>query len=141
LRDEQDLRSLFRKAEAIGRLQMLLDMQLQPAARPHCKLAMYREGVLLLIVTDGHWATRLRYQQKRLLKALQALPQFESVRQITFKVQPPVINEGLKREIPLLSDAAAESIQATAECISDPKLRAAMERLASHTKKKTNPDP
>jgi hypothetical protein len=107
LRDEQDLRSLFRKAEAIGRLQMLLDMQLQPAARPHCKLAMYREGVLLLIVTDGHWATRLRYQQKRLLKALQA----------------------------------AESIQATAECISDPKLRAAMERLASHTKKKTNPDP
>jgi hypothetical protein len=41
-------------------LQRLLESQLQPAAREHCHVASWREGHLLLIVTDGHWATRLR---------------------------------------------------------------------------------
>jgi hypothetical protein len=37
-----------------------------------------------------------------------------------------------------LSEVAAESIQATAEGITDPKLKAALERLASHGKPKAD---
>ena len=67
LREEKPLRALFNEAQRIDQLQQLLASQLQPAAREHCHVASWREGRLLLIVTDGHWATRLRYQQRRLL--------------------------------------------------------------------------
>ncbi|MEB0133699.1 DciA family protein, partial [Pseudomonas sp. CCI2.4] len=47
-------------AQRLAHLQRLLETQLHPAAREHCHVASWREGSLLLIVTDGHWATRLR---------------------------------------------------------------------------------
>jgi hypothetical protein len=77
-----------------GHLQRLLESQLQPAAREHCHVASWREGSLLLIVTDGHWATRLRYQQKRLQRQLQAFDEFASLTRILFKVQPPTVQQG-----------------------------------------------
>lgn len=135
LREGNSLKGLFRKAEAIGRFQRLLESKIQPAARPFCKLAMFREGELLIIVTDGHWATRLRYQQRRLLRELQDIPEFAGLLRIAFKVQPDVTTTHAQRAAPLLSQAAAESIQSSAECIADPGLKAAMERLAKHTKK------
>jgi hypothetical protein len=39
-------------------------------------------GTLLLVVTDGHWATRLRYQQKRLQRQLLALEAFANLTRI-----------------------------------------------------------
>ena len=39
LRQAKPLQSLFREAERLGRLQQLLEEQLQPAARPHCRVA------------------------------------------------------------------------------------------------------
>ena len=66
LREAKPLKAIFGHAKRLAHLQRLLESQLQPAAREHCHVASWREGSLLLIVTDGHWATRLRYQQKRL---------------------------------------------------------------------------
>jgi len=92
---------------------------------------------LLLIVTDGHWATRLRYQQKRLLRQLQAFEEFAGLVRIQFKVQPPTVQVGAKGHTLDLSQDAAATIQSTAEGISDPNLRAALERLAAHARPKT----
>ena len=75
---------------------------------------------------------RLRYQQKRLLKQLQALEEFATLTKILFKVQPPTAERRAAGRTISLSDSAAENIQATADSISDPKLRAALERLAKH---------
>ncbi|RMQ43676.1 hypothetical protein ALQ04_02928 [Pseudomonas cichorii] len=136
LRDAKPLKAIFRHAERLSHLQRLLESQLQPAAREHCHVASWREGSLLLIVTDGHWATRLRYQQKRLQRQLVAFNEFANLTRIVFKVQPPTVPRGAVGHTIDLSTAAAESIQATADGISDPKLRAALERLASHAKDK-----
>jgi hypothetical protein len=57
-------------------------------------VASWREGSLLLIVTDGHWATRLRYQQKRLQRQLQMFDEFANLTRILFKVQPPTVQQG-----------------------------------------------
>lgn len=134
LREAKPLKALFGHAQRITHLQQLLDSQLQPAAREHCHVASWRDGCLLLIVTDGHWATRLRYQQRRLHRQLQALEEFANLSKILFKVQPRSgANRAGNRTIHL-SERAAQNIQASAEGISDPKLRAALERLASHTK-------
>jgi hypothetical protein len=136
LREAKPLKAIFHHAQRLGHLQRLLESQLQPAAREHCHVASWREGSLLLIVTDGHWATRLRYQQKRLQRQLAAFDEFASLTRIVFKVQPPTTPRGAVGHTMDLSTVAAESIQATAEGITDPKLRAALERLAGHAKPK-----
>ncbi len=135
LREAKPLKALFSAAQRLDRLQHLLESQLQPAAREHCHLASWREGCLLLIVTDGHWATRLRYQQRRLQRQLQLIEEFAGLQRILFKVQPAYHPQQPANQSMVLSSAAAESIQITADGISDPKLRAALERLASHVKK------
>ncbi|QRR30769.1 DUF721 domain-containing protein [Pseudomonas simiae] len=136
LRDAKPLKAIFGHAQRLGRLQRLLETQLQPAAREHCRVASWREGNLLLIVTDGHWATRLRYQQKRLQRQLMVFEEFAGLTRIQFKVQPPTTQPGVVEHIHDLSPNAAETIQATAEGISNPGLRAALERLAAHAKPK-----
>lgn len=132
LRATKPLQALFDQAQRLAHLQQLLDGQLEPAAREHCRIASWREGSLLLIISDGHWATRLRYQQRRLQRQLQELPEFTGLQRILFKVQPPSGTPGGPVSRPQLSSRAAESIQAVADGIEDPQLRAALERLARH---------
>ncbi|WP_017906023.1 DUF721 domain-containing protein [Pseudomonas asplenii] len=136
LREAKPLKAIFGHAQRLAHLQRLLETQLQPAAREHCHVASWREGTLLLIVTDGHWATRLRYQQKRLQRQLQAFDVFSGLVRILFKVQPPTVQQNAAGHTLDLSANAAQTIQETAEGISDPKLRAALERLASHARPK-----
>lgn len=136
LREARPLKALFSQAQRLSHLQRLFESQLQPAAREHCYVASWREGTLLLIVTDGHWATRLRYQQKRLQRDLEALEEFAGLNRILFKVQPPTLQPTTKGAGFDLSPRAVESLQETAEGITDPNLRAALERLASHGKAK-----
>ncbi|MCW3150845.1 DciA family protein [Stutzerimonas stutzeri] len=131
LREAKPLRALFGEARRLDQLQHLLESQLQPAAREHCHVASWRDGCLLLIVTDGHWATRLRYQQRRLLRQLQVFDDFAGLQRIHFKVQPPPPARPTPPRTTPLSADAADNLHATAEGIRDPKLRAALERLAS----------
>ncbi|MDH0728984.1 DUF721 domain-containing protein [Pseudomonas sichuanensis] len=140
LRKARPLRLLLNQAERLEHLQRLLESQLQPAAREHCHVASWKEGTLLLVVTDGHWATRLRYQQKRLQRQLLALEAFANLTRILFKVQPPLVPNKRGGHGPELSEHAAESIRGSAEGISDPKLRAALERLACHAGQKPESD-
>ena len=134
LREARPLKALFSQAQRLAQLQRLVESQLQPAAREHCHVASWREGTLLLIVTDGHWATRLRYQQKRLLRQLQMMEAFSSLTRINFRVQP-VAGVAPAAGHPMdISTRSAQNIHATAEGITDPKLKAALERLARHGK-------
>lgn len=136
LREAKPLKAILSHANRLGHLQRLLESQLQPAAREHCHVASLREGSLLLIVTDGHWATRLRYQQKRLQRQLQMFDEFSGLTRILFKVQPPTIQQRSAGHTIELSTSAAATIQASADGITDPSLRAALERLAAHAKAK-----
>ena len=70
LREAKPLQTLFNEAQRLAQLQQLLDSQLQPAARPHCRVAAWRAGSLLRVLTDAPWATRLRDQPTRLLRQL-----------------------------------------------------------------------
>lgn len=134
LKEEKPLRALFDQAQRIDHLQRVLEGQLQPAAREHCRVASWRDGCLLLIISDGHWTTRMRYQQRRLQRQLQALEEFANLTKIIFKVQPSRSAGRNPSQGAALSAYAAESLQSTAEGISDPRLRAALERLASRAR-------
>ncbi|MCQ4346026.1 DUF721 domain-containing protein [Pseudomonas stutzeri] len=134
LRGTRTLKTLFGEAQRLAHLQQLLESQLQPAARPHCKVAAWRDGCLLLIVTDGQWATHLRYQQKRLLRQLQQYREFANLAKILFKIQPLAAERRAAGRNPCLSASAADTLRTAASGIADPRLRAALERLASHTR-------
>ena len=137
LREAKPLKAILGHAQRLAHLQRLLESQLQPAARTHCHVAKWREGQLTLVVTDGHWATRLRYQQKRLQRQLQLFEEFANLTRILFRVQPPLVQHRPGGHSMDLSTDAAQTIQSTADGISDPGLRAALERLAAHAKDKT----
>lgn len=134
LRETKPLQALLDQALRLGRLQALVDSQLEPAAREHCRVASWRDGCLLLLTSNGHWATRLHYQQRRLQRQLQALPEFIGLMRIQVKVRPPSDQVSHAKRTAELSSAAADSLNSAAEGISDPRLRAALERLASHAK-------
>ncbi len=135
LQSSSSLQRLVERAQATDNLQQLLNQFLQPAAREHCHLANYQAGTLTLIITNGHWATRLRYQQKRLLQQLQSLAEFSQASRIQFKVRPPMQPEKPPTRSIELSEQAGEMIQASADSTRDPALRAALERLAKHANK------
>ncbi|PRB84423.1 DUF721 domain-containing protein [Pseudomonas sp. MYb185] len=132
LRTHSTLKGLFNQARAVERLQILLDSVLEPAAREHCRAASYRDGLLRLLVSDSQWATRIRYQQKRLIRQLQAYTEFATLTKIHCKVQPPLVKKAPPVRKMKRSNVAAESLTETAEQIRDPNLRSALERLAKH---------
>lgn len=134
LRETRSLQSLLKEAQRLSQLQLALEGQLEPVAREHCRVAAWRDGNLLLIVSDGQWATRLRYQEKRLCRQLSCLKEFSGLQRIILKVRPPASTAPQSTHQPSLSANAARSIQASADDVSDPQLRAALERLARHAK-------
>jgi len=62
------------------------------------------------------------------------MDEFSGLSRIQFKVQPPETPRHKPGPAPELSVRAADNIQETALGITDPKLRAALERLASHAR-------
>ncbi|MEO4045810.1 DciA family protein [Pseudomonas sp. CAU 1711] len=135
LREHKPLQALFSAAQRLDRLQTLVQAQLEPAAREHCQVASWHDGCLLLLTSNGHWATRLHYQQRRLQRALLALPEFAGLQKIQVKVRPPSPQVAYQANRVELSGAAAESLHSAAEGIADPRLRAALERLARNARR------
>ena len=132
LRTHSTLKGLFHQARAVERMQVLVNSVLEPAARDHCRAASYKDGLLRLLVTDSQWATRIRYQQKRLIRQLQAYSEFATLTKIHCKVQPPLVKNATPVRKMRRSEVAAESLIETSRQIEDPNLRAALERLARH---------
>jgi hypothetical protein len=129
LREAKPLKAIFSHANAWAICNACSKASCnRPPATLSC--GVWREGSLLLIVTDGHWATRLRYQQKRLQRQLQMFDEFASLTRILFKVQPPTVPARCRRAYHGFVNDAAATIQATADGISDPNPAGQLERLA-----------
>ena len=103
----------------------------------HCRAANL-DGTTLVISADSPaWATKLRYQLSSLLAQLQAREDLPPIERLRVRIQPadqarpaPVA----RRQI--LSPEAAEVIAHVADNTTDPKLQAALRRLARHADKK-----
>jgi len=62
------------------------------------------------------------------------LPEFAGLQKIQVKVRPPNTQVAYQAHKTELSEAAADSLRSAAEGIGDPKLRAALERLARNAR-------
>jgi len=139
MQQKQPLSALLARADALLHLEQLLHRELPAALRPLCHVAAFRDGHLRLVVEGSQWATHLRYQERRLCRALQALPEFLGLARIVLKVKPQLAADTPRVPCPPPPESAAESLRACAQDCSDAALRRTLERLACHAEKNRNP--
>lgn len=112
----------------------LRDLLPEPLAS-HCWVAGHQGKHLHLISDGGAWATRLRYQQHEIFKRLNTEFDLE-LKALRIKIVSPNDRSALpRRRSSELSENAAQTLKRAAQGIDDPGLKAALLRLARHTRR------
>ncbi len=140
---ESMLQNVQQRAVALLRLNRAVKGILPAPLHPWCRVANFRQGILVLETANASWLMRLRYEQATLLSALRAqiLPSLTS---IDIRINPLLAVKGQeivqqnttqtgteKYEVNRqLSEQSAEALREVAKR-SPEKLRATIERLAS----------
>ncbi|UCQ45093.1 DUF721 domain-containing protein [Edwardsiella piscicida] len=75
------LKNVQQRAVALLRLDRAVQALLPAPLKPFCRVANFRQGILVLEVANASWLMRLRYEQSSLLSALRGeiLPSLSSI--------------------------------------------------------------
>lgn len=98
----------------------------------HCLHARISVDQLILHTDSPVWTSRLRFHAPQLLKQLRQ--QAPRLRKVKILIHIPSRTQAPKHRKVVLSPASAASIHDLADHISDPDLRAALQRLESRKK-------
>lgn len=127
-RQRSPLAGIAEHTRALARLQRRLERVVPNATRGHWHVADVDTERLLVVADAPVWASSLRYRQGALLDAVaEVIGQRPAGCRIT--VEPPRLAR--KQPPRVLSEAASEHLRRGAATVEDPRLRAALERLAS----------
>ncbi|MEH0832053.1 DUF721 domain-containing protein [Pectobacterium cacticida] len=138
------LRDVQQRAIALLKLNRAVRSLLPAPLHPWCRVANYRQGLLILEAANASWLMRLRYEQPALLSALRAqiLPSLAS---IDIRINPTLAAKGHEimknsdisaienvgdKPLRQLSEQSAETLRALADN-SPEKLKKILKRLAS----------
>lgn len=149
--EKNTLYKVQQRAIALQKLNHAIQGLLPAQLQPWCRVANYRQSILVLETANASWMMRLRYEQPNLLSALRAqiLPSLSS---IDIKINPALMAKGSNvvkesAKIPLqtektaplrhLSQESAEELKRLASR-SPEKLRNILEKLASLAEGNTN---
>ena len=126
---------LLDHSRALAQLDRALHKALPDPLKEHCHVVNLRGQTLTLAADSPAWAARLRYQSRTVLQHL-ARMQTVTVRTITVRIAParPPRQEKPKRQAQL-SATNARLLQQTANALTDPRLRAALLKVASRGEK------
>ncbi|WP_342754888.1 DciA family protein [Pantoea sp. MBD-2R] len=137
------LQSIQQRAIALNKLNRAVKGVIPAQLHPWCRVANFRQGILVLETANASWMMRLRYEQSSLLSALRAqiLP---SLTAIDIRINPTLAAKAQESAQESSSQSAAEEKSAgrqlseqSAEILrsvasrSPEKLRQTIERLAS----------
>ena len=145
------LHNVQQRALALLKLNRAVRGLLPAQLHPWCRVANFRQGVLVLETANASWMMRLRYEQPNLLSALRAqiLPSLSS---IDIRINPALMAKGNSQvqnaaktteneqpSAPLrhLSQESADELRGLA-ARSPEKLRKILERLASLAGERAN---
>lgn len=145
------LHNVQQRALALLKLNRAVRGLLPAQLHPWCRVANFRQGVLVLETANASWMMRLRYEQPSLLSALRAqiLPSLSS---IDIRINPALMAKGSSQvqdvvkttenaqtKAPLrhLSQESADELRGLA-ARSPEKLRKILERLASLAGERAN---
>lgn len=129
------------RAMALSELNQQVKALLPAQSAAQCRVANYREGVLILECGSSAWATRLNYDRYTLLSALRQGP-LPTLTTIDIKINPELAKTPRKEKKPdsspparHLSPVAAQYLEAIAEGASD-SVRKRLEAIAALAKEK-----
>ncbi len=143
------LQQVQQRAIALNQLNRAVQGIIPAQLHPWCRVANFRQGILVIETANASWLMRLRYEQSSLLSALrsQILP---SLTAIDIRINPSLAAKGQKSvqesstqpttvEKPLLRQLSADSaeiLRGVAER-SPKKLKETLERLAARAGEST----
>lgn len=141
--EKSALQNVQQRAIALNKLNRAVQGVLPAQLHPWCRVANFRQGVLVIETANANWLMRLRYEQSSLLSALRAqiLPSLTS---IDIRINPSLAAKGQesvqenntqaqhaeKPPLRQLSEHSAEILRGVASQ-SPEKLKRILERLAS----------
>ncbi len=109
-----------------------------PALQQICRPKMYHENCLTLQVDSSVWLSRVRQQQKSLLRLLRLSREFAGISKLKLEVSPRKTTNGQKISKHYhrkLSGSNKKILLSSAEHISDPELSRSLQRLAETASK------
>ena len=121
------------KTVVLRQLNHVLSMCLEPNIQAHCQAANWRDGELILQVTNSALATTMRYQIPELSKSLRTHPEFKQLKKIRIRVSKPTPKANEKPTYPKptpINTKNRELLKETAKHLSDPELKKAINNLA-----------
>lgn len=128
------LKQLTDKANRLRELNASLMSCVPASLAQYVRLATVRDGCLVLQAEGSTWAAQLRFKTPEILEKLQAHPEFREVRSVRVRnvtePRPKSVTPARRH----MTHAAAAALRQEAQCTSDGKLRAALERLARHAR-------
>ena len=127
------------RAASLANLEHQVQTLLSSPLNRHCRIANYRQGILIIEVSSASWLTRFKYEQSQLLSALrqQKLPGLCSIQG---KINPDIENHHVTITKPLSRQAASTMTQETAILLrtlanqAPEKLKKQLIKLANHAK-------
>ena len=135
---ESALSKLLNRANNILTHQETVRATLEPSCREHCWLANYRNGVLYLQTDSAAWGTRIRMQQRNIIRSLTKERAFSGLNSVKVSIQPRYKSTRPNPSAKPVSLENTRHIRETALSIEDEKLKAALERLAKNIEKQKN---
>lgn len=127
------VRQLLDKVEEIRCLNELLQQFLDPFLAPHCQVANYRSGCLVIMADSAAWATRLRYAFPDLLGQLRYAGRLTGLLSLHCIVQKKQVTPPAPTYTPLsLSLENAALFEDLSKAESDSDLAEAIKKLAAH---------
>ncbi|WP_431223748.1 DUF721 domain-containing protein [Serratia sp. L9] len=149
--DKGPLHNVQQRAVALLKLNRAVQGLLPAQLHPWCRVANFRQGILVLETANASWMMRLRYEQPSLLSALRAqiLPSLSS---IDIRINPALMAKGSSQargvgkttekaqtDVPMryLSQESADELRGLA-ARSPERLRKVLERLASLAGERAN---
>lgn len=134
------LQRLGRELDESSRLGLVWSRVLSGALADHTRPRHYEQGRLTVSVPSTAWASRLRQQQTSLIERLQREPGLTGLRELVVQISPKgesdtsaelrALADSTRRPPTRLTAKTARLLREVAERVSDPELRAALERLA-----------
>lgn len=130
------LGAIKNKAAQLSHLNSLLHAQLETSLTQCCRVANFRENILIIEINSSAWATRLRYLIPELLQKLRREKEFHRLQEIKWYIRPAESEYKKKPTKSIkLSEGSSKLIAETAEHISNPMLQTALKKLTSHITK------
>ncbi len=132
-KNDKILNDILERVAALQTLTAQLKAFLPEPLNAHCWAANLEDGALTIGVDNTVWMSHIRALTMDLLRHLRQDPRYASIRQIKGKVQlfdKPRVAKKSSPALHNISSENAETLQALAEDMDDPALKAVLERLA-----------